>query len=104
MSSRVKPLTQVEFEPRPPVATIRFTTEGDVNIFSSRVLGELGTCVDRLAREAAIRRLKHAMLHGDEVTQFGLSFSCSDGKEGMHAFLEKRPPSWSTWANCTSDG
>ena len=262
MSSRVKPLTQVELEQKGKVATIRFTTEGDVNIFSSRVLGELGTCVDRLAQDAAIRfvvlrgvgrtflagadinelaaydeerahaltthghhvvdaiealpqvtiaalnghalgggcglalacdfrilvanaligqpearlglttgwggtkrlpklvgsaharrllysgqppsadealkiglvdevvptaddlddalrrwfeflsggspaairRLKHAMLHGDEITQFGLSFSCSDAKEGMHAFLEKRPPSWSTWADCTSDG
>lgn len=43
---------------------------------------------------AAIRRIKHALRHGDEIRQFALSFSCSDAKEGMAAFLEKRPPAW----------
>jgi enoyl-CoA hydratase len=42
----------------------------------------------------AIRRIKHALQHGDEIRQFAASFSCSDAKEGMAAFLEKRPPAW----------
>jgi enoyl-CoA hydratase len=45
---------------------------------------------------AAIRRIKHAMLHNDEARQFGFCFSCSDAKEGMTAFLEKRPAAWMT--------
>lgn len=45
---------------------------------------------------AAIRRIKHAMLHNDETKQFALCFSCSDAKEGMAAFLEKRPAAWMT--------
>lgn len=43
---------------------------------------------------AAIRRIKHALLHRDEIRQFALCFSCSDAKEGLAAFLEKRPPAW----------
>jgi enoyl-CoA hydratase len=43
---------------------------------------------------AAITRIKRAMLHDDEVDQFGLCFNCSDTKEGLGAFLEKRPPTW----------
>lgn len=43
---------------------------------------------------AAIRRIKHAVLHHDETKQFAFCFSCSDAKEGMAAFLEKRPASW----------
>lgn len=43
---------------------------------------------------AAIRRIKHALQYGDEIRQFALSFSCSDAKEGMAAFLEKRPAGW----------
>ena len=43
---------------------------------------------------AAIRRIKHALQHGDEIRQFALSFSCSDAQEGMAAFLEKRPAGW----------
>lgn len=43
---------------------------------------------------AAVRRIKHALLFGDEITQFACCFSCSDAREGMAAFLEKRRPSW----------
>ena len=43
---------------------------------------------------AAIRRIKHALQHNDETKQFALSFSCSDAREGMMAFLEKRPAAW----------
>jgi enoyl-CoA hydratase len=43
---------------------------------------------------AAIRRIKHAMQYGDEINQFALCFSCSDAKEGMTAFLEKRAAAW----------
>ena len=52
---------------------------------------------------AAIRRIKHAMREDDEINQFGLSFSCSDAKEGMQAFLDKRQPNWSHWADCAAD-
>lgn len=51
------------------------------------------------ASPAAIRRIKHALLHGDEVHQFMVSFSCSDAREGIRAFLDKRPAAWTTW-NC----
>ena len=43
---------------------------------------------------AAIRRIKHALRHRDETNQFSLCFSCSDAREGMSAFLEKRSPAW----------
>lgn len=43
---------------------------------------------------AAIRRIKHALLHSDETRQFSLCFSCSDARDGMQAFLEKRKPGW----------
>ncbi len=43
---------------------------------------------------SAIRRIKHALLHNDEIHQFALCFSCSDAKEGMQAFLEKRAAGW----------
>ncbi|MBI5865227.1 MAG: enoyl-CoA hydratase/isomerase family protein [Planctomycetes bacterium] len=48
----------------------------------------------RAGSPAAIRRIKHALAHNDEVKQFAMCFSCSDAREGMAAFLEKRPPSW----------
>lgn len=44
---------------------------------------------------AAIHRIKRAMAGSDEKTQFSLCFSCSDAREGMRAFLEKRAPNWS---------
>ncbi|MFO0839645.1 MAG: enoyl-CoA hydratase-related protein [Phycisphaerae bacterium] len=43
---------------------------------------------------AAVRRIKHALLHRDETNQFGLCFSCSDAREGIAAFIEKRQPTW----------
>lgn len=43
---------------------------------------------------AAIHRIKRAMSASDEKTQFSLCFSCSDAREGMRAFLEKRAPNW----------
>lgn len=44
----------------------------------------------------AIIRIKRAILSDEETRQFGLCFSCSDAREGMHAFIEKRSPSWAT--------
>ncbi|MBL8880076.1 MAG: enoyl-CoA hydratase/isomerase family protein [Phycisphaerales bacterium] len=43
---------------------------------------------------AAIHRIKRAMGASDEKTQFSLCFSCSDAREGIKAFLEKRAPNW----------
>lgn len=42
----------------------------------------------------AVVRIKRALFSGDEIHQFGCCFSCADAHEGMHAFLEKRKPSW----------
>ncbi len=50
----------------------------------------------RGAAPRAILRIKRAILNDDEAHQFGLCFSCSDAREGMRAFLEKRPPAWRT--------
>ncbi len=45
----------------------------------------------------AISRIKKAIFLNDEIKQFGLCFSCSDAKEGVGAFLEKRKPFWASW-------
>ncbi len=52
------------------------------------------------ASPAAIKRLKRALATGDEVEQFSRCFGCSDAREGMQAFLEKRAPAWTNWADC----
>lgn len=45
---------------------------------------------------AAIHRMKRAMGGSDEKTQFSLCFSCSDAREGIAAFMEKRTPNWTS--------
>ena len=47
--------------------------------------------------------MKRAILNDDETHQFALSFSCSDAKDGMQAFLEKRKPSWTPEADCDEE-
>lgn len=47
--------TQVTVIRNGPVATVQFSTEGGVNIFSSCVIGELGTQVEMLAADASVR-------------------------------------------------
>jgi enoyl-CoA hydratase len=44
----------------------------------------------------AIARAKRALLQRDEIQEFSKSFSCSDAKEGITAFLEKRKAPWVT--------
>ncbi|MGD8450968.1 MAG: enoyl-CoA hydratase/isomerase family protein [Phycisphaerae bacterium] len=44
----------------------------------------------------AITRAKRALLQKDEIEEFGKCFVCSDAKEGITAFLEKRPAPWVT--------
>lgn len=46
------------------------------------------------ASPRAILRIKKAILSGEEAAQFGTCFCCSDAREGMNAFLEKRVPAW----------
>ncbi len=64
---------------------------------------ELDAAIDRWFAElasgspAAIARIKRALVHQTEIEQFASSFSCSDAKEGMSAFLEKRKPAWHEW-------
>lgn len=43
---------------------------------------------------AAVKRIKSALRSGEETDQFSLCFACSDAKEGIAAFLEKRAPLW----------
>jgi enoyl-CoA hydratase len=43
---------------------------------------------------AAIMRVKRAMQSKDEIGEFAKCFSCSDAREGMAAFHEKRPAAW----------
>jgi enoyl-CoA hydratase len=47
---------------------------------------------------AAITRVKRALLVHDEIGEFGKCFSAEDAREGTTAFIEKRKPSWATWA------
>lgn len=46
------------------------------------------------ASPAAIVRVKHALQRKDEIEEFAKCFSCSDAREGLTAFQEKRPASW----------
>ncbi len=48
------------------------------------------------ASPKAITRVKRSLASGDEVRQFACCFSCSDAEDGMQAFLQKRPASWTT--------
>ena len=49
---------------------------------------------------ASVTRVKRALLTKEEISEFGKCFSCSDAKEGMAAFRERRKPTWSNWADC----
>ena len=51
----------------------------------------------------AIVRIKRAVLNDDEAHQFGLCFTGSEAREGIQAFLEKRPASWATGSECRED-
>lgn len=53
--SNEKSTTKVELTKEGPVATIRFIPETGVNIFSSRVIGNLGRLVERVAEDAHVR-------------------------------------------------
>ncbi len=46
---------------------------------------------------AAIARVKRALLHHDEIGEFGKCFSSSDAREGTAAYLAKRKPVWAEW-------
>ncbi len=46
----------------------------------------------------AITRAKRAMLQRDEIGEFSKCFSCSDAKDGITAFLQKRKAPWLTGA------
>ena len=50
-----KSTTKVELTKEGHVATIRFTPESGVNIFSSRVIGNLGQIVERIAEDSRVR-------------------------------------------------
>lgn len=64
-------------------------TEADLNTALQRWFRRFAHAAPR-----GIIRIKRAILNDDATHQFALSFSCSDAKEGMQAFLEKRKPSW----------
>jgi enoyl-CoA hydratase len=42
----------------------------------------------------AVARAKQALLHHDEVAEFGRCFTSPEAREGIGAFLEKRKASW----------
>ena len=55
MSNNAKSTTKVALTQDGQVATIKFTPETGVNIFSSRVIGELGRIIQRVAEDARVR-------------------------------------------------
>ena len=61
---------------------------------------DLGPRVDafcksfRRAAPAAVALAKRAARDGDDLTAFADCFSTNDAREGMTAFIEKRPASW----------
>lgn len=55
MTSATKSATSVQLSVDGPVATIQFVSDNGVQVFSSHVLGELGTLVRRVAEAANVR-------------------------------------------------
>ena len=53
--SNEKSQTEVVLTKEGPVATIRFVPSSGVNIFSSRVIGALGTVVERVSTDSHVR-------------------------------------------------
>ncbi len=53
--SHEKSQTEIVLTKEGPVATVRFVPTSGVNIFSSRVIGDLGMVVAKLAEETHIR-------------------------------------------------
>lgn len=51
------------------------------------------------ASPKSIARIKRVLTGEDEVDEFSFCFRCSDSREGMLAFLEKRRPSWAAPCN-----
>ncbi len=66
-------------------------------------LEELDAALERWFRmlapgsPAAITRVKRALLTRNEIEEFGKCFSCSDAREGIAAFHEKRRAPWADW-------
>lgn len=94
MSNAEKPMTRVECSREGDVATVRLITEGGVNVLSSRVLGELGTAVEKIAADA---RARFCVFRGEgrtfvagadiaEMSAFDESRGLSLSKHGHHVF------------------
>ena len=65
----------------------------------AQTIAEKPVLAVRLAKEAVLAAMETSLEIGlnAERHRFALLFDSADKKEGMHAFLEKRPPVWRHW-------
>ena len=81
--------TDVEIKADGAVATLRFVSEGKVNLLSTATLDALGRKIDALGAD-----IKETAALETEVELFGQCFEGPEPAGGLAAFIEKRLPRW----------